>query len=100
MRELSEETGLTPERLYNVMVQPFYLHGPHVVQLAVVFAAFVKEPLPPVLGSEHQAAEWLSPDLALERMVWPRERSALREIVALLGCGDAGNLEDVMRVYW
>ena len=99
MRELAEETGLTPDRLYNVMVQPFYLHGSHVVQLAVVFAAFVREPVPPVLGAEHQAAEWMSPESALERLVWPRERAALRDIVALLGRGDAGTVEDVMRVF-
>ena len=99
MRELAEETGLVPVRLYNVMVQPFYLHGAHVVQLAVVFAAFVSEPLPPALGTEHQAAEWMSPASALERLVWPRERAALRDIVALLGRGDAGTVDDVMRVF-
>lgn len=99
LRELREETGLIPDRLYNVTVQPFYLQSLQVVQLAVVFAAFVAEPSLPVLGNEHQAAEWLSPDLALERMVWPRERSALREIMILLRTGDAGSVEDVMRVF-
>ena len=43
VRELREETGLAADRLYNVTVQPFYLHGSHAVQLAVVFAAVVKE---------------------------------------------------------
>ena len=99
VRELAEETGLTPERLYNVTVQPFYLHGTHTVQLAVVFAAFVRTPIPATLGDEHQAAEWLPTEQAIERMVWPRERSALREIVALLGAGDAGTVEDVMRIF-
>ena len=41
VREVREETGLPVERLYNVTVQPFYLHRPGVVQLAVVFTAFV-----------------------------------------------------------
>ncbi len=44
VREVREETGLAVERLYNVRVQPFYLHKLHVVQLAIVFAAFVAEP--------------------------------------------------------
>ena len=44
VREVREETGLEVERLYNVTVQPFYLHRSHTVQLAVVFAAFVDEP--------------------------------------------------------
>src|SRR6478672_3635930 len=39
-REVREETGLSVERLYNVSVQPFYLHKTHTVELAVVFAAF------------------------------------------------------------
>lgn len=99
VRELREETGLAADRLYNVTVQPFYLHGSHAVQLAVVFAAVVKEPVRAALGAEHQAAEWLSADLALDRLVWPRERSALREIVALLKGGDAGPVEDVLRVF-
>jgi hypothetical protein len=68
------------------------------VQLAVVFAAFVDEPAEIALGPEHQAAEWLMADDALDRFQWPREREALREIQHLLRTGDAGPVEDVLRV--
>jgi dATP pyrophosphohydrolase len=61
-RELREETGLEIDRLYNVTVQPFYLHTLQTIQLAVVFAAFVAEPGEVVLGAEHQKYEWLSVD--------------------------------------
>ncbi|HKN65234.1 MAG TPA: ATPase, T2SS/T4P/T4SS family, partial [Gemmatimonadaceae bacterium] len=98
LREVREEAGLEATRLYNVTVQPFYLHRTHTVQLAVVFAAFVDEPATVTLGSEHQRAEWLSVDEALERFQWPREREALREIAHLLRTGDAGPVEDVLRV--
>jgi 8-oxo-dGTP pyrophosphatase MutT (NUDIX family) len=98
VRELREETGLDPARLYNVTVNPFYLHGMGAVQLAVVFCAFVAEPAEVLLGPEHQAHEWLTVDEALDRFVWPRERTALREIVHLLSSGDAGPVEDVLRV--
>jgi 8-oxo-dGTP pyrophosphatase MutT (NUDIX family) len=98
VRELFEETGLAVDRLYNVTVQPFYLHRLDTVQLAVVFAAFVREPAHVALGSEHQASEWLSVDDARHRFAWPREREALNHIVHLLGGGDAGPLEDVLRV--
>ncbi len=98
VRELREETGLAVQRLYSVTVQPFYLHGMRAVQLAVVFAAFVGDTGDVTLGPEHQASEWLSVEQALERFIWPRERQALREIVALLGSGDAGPVEDVLRV--
>jgi type II secretory ATPase GspE/PulE/Tfp pilus assembly ATPase PilB-like protein/8-oxo-dGTP pyrophosphatase MutT (NUDIX family) len=98
LREVREETGLETARLYNVTVQPFYLHRSHTVQLAVVFAAFVDEPATLMLGSEHQRGEWLSVEDALDRFQWPREREALREIAHLLRGGDAGPVEDVLRV--
>ena len=98
VREVSEETGLSVQRLYNVTVQPFYLHKLATVELAVVFAAFVAHDHPITLGAEHMRHEWLSPDEALERFVWPRERAALRDVLQLLKSGDAGEVEDVLRV--
>lgn len=97
-RELREETGLVAERLYNVTCSPFYLHRFGVVQVAVVFAAFVSSERSPALGVEHDAAEWVSLDEALQRLVWPRSRQALRDIHQLLAAGDAGPVEDVLRV--
>ena len=98
-REVQEETGLEIERLYNVTVQPFYLHKLETIQLAVVFAAFVAEPADVELGAEHQDHAWLTVEEAQARFVWPRERQALSEIRQLLGTGDAGPVEDVLRVY-
>ena len=99
VREVREETGLEVQRLYNVCVQPFYLHRAQAVELAVVFAAFVEPGARVRLGEEHVRSEWLAPELALERFVWPRERAALRDILILLQSGDAGPVEDVLRVY-
>lgn len=97
VRELREETGITPDRLYNVTVQPFYLHTMGTVQLAIVFAAFVREKSV-TLGEEHQSFEWLTPDEASNRFAWPREREALAHILQLIPNGDAGPVEDVLRV--
>ena len=99
VREVKEESGLSIARLYNITVQPFYLHGFQTVQLAVVFAAFVGEPGEVALGPEHRGHEWLSVKDAMARFVWPRERTSMLEIVALLGSGDAGPVEDVLRVF-
>jgi dihydroneopterin triphosphate diphosphatase len=99
VREVREETGLSVQRLYNVTVQPFYLHKLATVELAVVFAAFVDRDHLITLGAEHMRHEWLSPDGALERFVWPRERAALRDVLHLLKSGDAGEVEDVLRVF-
>ena len=98
VREVREETALGIARLYNVTVQPFYLHMFGTVQLAVVFAAFVDEPAEVTLGEEHQSYEWLSPHDASARFIWPREKEALSHILHLLAGGDAGPVEDVLRV--
>jgi general secretion pathway protein E len=98
LREVREETGLEVARLYNVTVQPFYLHMLGAVQLAVVFAAFIDEPAELKLGEEHQAFEWLSPHDAAARFIWPREKEALSHILHLLAGGNAGPVEDVLRV--
>ncbi len=97
LRELREETGLEAERLYNVAVQPFYLHTLGVVTLAVAFAAVVRS-ASVQLGTEHDAAEWLPLEEARERVAWPRSRAALADIAVLLRTGDAGAVEDVLRV--
>ena len=99
IREVREETGLDVHRLYNVCVQPFYLHRTHTVELAVAFAAFVDPTAEIALGNEHVRSEWLVPERALERFVWPRERAALRDLLLLLQGGDAGPVEDVLRVF-
>jgi dATP pyrophosphohydrolase len=99
LREVREETGLTVERLYHLTVQPFYLHATGTVQLAVVFAAFVTEPADVLPGPEHRRAEWLGVRAAARRFAWPREREALAHARALLAGGDAGAVEDVLRVF-
>ena len=98
LREVKEETGLSVQRLYNVTVQPFYLHTLHTVELAVVFAAFVDANAPITLGDEHSRFEWLDAPAAGERFFWPRERAALQEVLHLFRSGDAGEAEDVLRV--
>jgi len=98
VREVLEETGLRVARLYNIAVVPFYIASLTIVSAAVAFAAFVDEPAMVVLADEHTAFEWLSPVDAERRFNWPRSRMILREIIALLGTGDAGPVEDVLRV--
>lgn len=97
LREVREETGLEVERLYNVTVQPFYLHMFSAVMLAVAFAAFPRDGAL-ALGPEHARAEWVPVEEATRRLVWPRSRVALAEALSLLAGGDAGPVEDVLRV--
>lgn len=98
LRELAEETGLVAERMYSVRVQPIYIVRTHTVQLGVGFAAIVDHRQEVTRGTEHTAHEWLPVEEALARYSWPSERTGLRECMELLGTGDAGPLEDVLRV--
>jgi dATP pyrophosphohydrolase len=102
LRELREETGLVPERLYNVSrVDAFYQHTRDEVALIPVFAALVAAGATPLLSPEHDRAEWLRPDEAAPRFAWPRERRALADILSIVGAagGETGGLlDDVLRV--
>jgi dATP pyrophosphohydrolase len=99
VRELREETGFEPLRLYNASrVEAFYRHAADDVALIPVFAAFVPPGSEPRLSPEHDRAEWLAPTAAAARFAWPRERRALQDILSILGGGDAGLLDDVLRV--
>lgn len=99
VRELFEETGLAPVRLYNLSrAEAFYQHGADVLDMVPVFAAFVDGDAPVRLGTEHVEHEWLSFEAARGRFAWPRERRALEDIEILLRDGDAGAVEDVLRV--
>lgn len=98
-REVVEETGLQPERLYNLSrVEAFYLHRADLMAVVPAFAAFVAPDGAVTLSAEHDAFEWLGLGAARVRCAWPRIRRALDDAEALLGSGSAGDLEDVLRV--
>lgn len=98
LRELREETGFTPLRLYNLSrVESFYLHKTDTVTLVGMFAAFVDQS-PVQLSEEHTDFIWLSVDEARQKFSWPREVRCLDDAMRLIGSGDAGALEDVLRI--
>jgi 8-oxo-dGTP pyrophosphatase MutT (NUDIX family) len=98
LRELREETGFAPRRLYNLSrVESFYRHAADEIGLIPAFAAFVAD-AGFVLSAEHDEGVWLSLPAARGRLAWPRERRALEDIEMVLSRGDAGPLEDVLVV--
>ena len=69
MREMLEETGLAPTRLYNLSrVESFYQHRLDEVALVPVFAAFVPHDARIRIGAEHDRYEWLPPTDARARI--------------------------------
>jgi 8-oxo-dGTP pyrophosphatase MutT (NUDIX family) len=98
-REVREETGLEPARLYNLSrVELFYRHRADEIALIPAFAAFVEAGREARPSAEHDRAEWLAPAEAARRCAWPRERRALGDLLSLLAAGDGGLLDDVLRV--
>jgi 8-oxo-dGTP pyrophosphatase MutT (NUDIX family) len=99
LRELREETGLAPSRFYNLSrTEAFYQHRSDELALIPVFVAFVEATEEVRLSAEHDRAEWLSVADVARRFAWPRERRALDDILSIVGGGNAGLLEDVLRV--
>ena len=96
-RELREETGFVTKKLYSITVNPFYLIASDTVQVAIVFAAIVDSGRV-TIGEEHDRYEWLSAAAAQKRFTWPRDAESLRHARQLLKSGDAGVVEDVLRV--
>ena len=99
LRELREETGVDAERLYNVSrVESFYLHRSNEIAMIPVFAAFLDPAGVVRLSAEHDGHEWMQLEPAKGRLAWPREHHALDDIRTLFSGGNAGPLEDVLRV--
>ncbi|HYU36912.1 MAG TPA: NUDIX domain-containing protein, partial [Gemmatimonadales bacterium] len=91
LRELREETGLEPARLYNLSrVEAFYRHRTNDIVLIPVFAGVMDARAAVRHSAEHDRAEWLTPPDATARFSWPRERRALDDVLSILGSGDAG----------
>jgi 8-oxo-dGTP pyrophosphatase MutT (NUDIX family) len=99
VREVEEETGLEIDALYNLTVSSFYLHEKRTVQMAIAFVAFVDDSASVALSEEHREFAWLSVDDACNRFTWPRAAAALRDARHLFQRGDAGPVEDVLRVF-
>jgi dATP pyrophosphohydrolase len=98
-RELLEETGFVPERLYNLSrVESFYQHKTDEIALIPVFCAIVPRGATAKLSDEHDDHAWLLPEGAARRFAWPRESRAMADAIQLLKGGTAGLLEDVLLV--
>ena len=99
VRELREETGVDPLRLYNLSrVEAFYRHVVNEVVLVPVFVALVADDAEVLISEEHDAFAWLSAEAARMRMTWPRVRRELDDAVALLANGGAEGAEDVLLI--
>lgn len=98
-REVVEETGIASFRLYNLSrVEMFYRHGQDEVWMVPVFAAMVSPEDEVTISEEHDAAMWLPLEAARRRASWPRMARALEDAGRLFAGGDAGAVEEELRI--
>ena len=65
LRELREETGIRPEKLYSADIcEQFYEAGRDAITVAPVFVAIVDKSATVSLNHEHSAYRWVSFDEA------------------------------------
>jgi dATP pyrophosphohydrolase len=81
LRELKEETGYTPERVWIVPhVNTFFSVKHDAIHHTVIFAAQVPPKTNPVLSDEHHQYGWYPFEKAKEMLVWPGQIQALNII--------------------
>lgn len=79
LRELKEETTITPERFWVVPhISVFYDPSWDSTNLCPMFAAQVNAGVIPTLSTEHSAFGWFSFEEALQKLVWHGQREGLK----------------------
>lgn len=90
LRELREETGLAPAAFWQIdALNAFYVARTDEVHLCPCFAVEVAPDARVALSAEHTAFEWLGVQAAMERLMWPGQRRAVREVVEFIVPGSA-----------
>lgn len=79
LRELSEETGLKPEKFWTIpSLNKFYEHHTDSILLIPAFAAQINSSDSVILNKEHSTAEWFDIHKAVECIPWPEQRRLLK----------------------
>lgn len=78
LRELKEETGYSPKKLWIVpLVNTFFSVRHDTVNHTVIFAAQIDSAVPVQLSDEHYQFGWYTVEQAKEKCVWPGQKKAL-----------------------
>ncbi|MHC4476188.1 MAG: NUDIX hydrolase [Planctomycetota bacterium] len=81
LREIREETGLAPDRLYSANeVEVFYEIDDDCMCLAPVFVAFLDSDQEPKLSAEHSKFRWITAAEADQYLLFDQQRRIIRRI--------------------
>ena len=88
LRELNEETGLVPIRIFTAdHVSSFYEGKFDRLNLVPVFGIEVKD-MNVVLSNEHSSYEWLSFDEAYSRLSWNGQKKGIKTVHEMISGND------------
>lgn len=88
LRELREETGLTPREFYRLStLTSFYRPDNDSLNFAPMFCALVDAHSVVTINAEHTAFEWVQVDEAASRLMWPSDRQAVEEFRSVILAG-------------
>ena len=89
LRELREETSLSPMRLWVVPhSSTFYDQVTDTINISPFFAVQVDPIMAPILSKEHERCEWMPYSEARRRLLWPSQRVGLDMIEEYLLSGE------------
>ena len=81
LREIKEETGLTPEKLYSADIcEQFYEIGKDSIWIAPVFVAYISDNAAVTLNEEHSDFGWFTFEEAILKVPFTGQRRILRHI--------------------
>jgi dATP pyrophosphohydrolase len=81
LRELQEETGLTPDEFYKLSdAHVFYIASQDTLWHSIQFCAIVKHTATIKLNSENEEIRWLAAYCAEDDFMWPGDRRSVQEI--------------------
>lgn len=79
LRELLEETGLTPNRFWTIpSINQFYEHKSDTIYSIPAFAAEIGVDETLSLDDEHTSYEWIDSKLVENYILWPEQRRLIR----------------------
>ena len=83
LREIKEETGLIPDRLYSANdVEVFYEVSQNCINIVPVFVGFIDSDQAVTLSPEHSEYKWVSPDEAAALLTFESQTKTIRMIEA------------------
>jgi 8-oxo-dGTP pyrophosphatase MutT (NUDIX family) len=97
MRELKEETSLSPKHCWTIpYVDTYFDLAKDTIQLVPVFAVELDSSSVIHLSKEHQKFEWLKYEDARKRLVWPGQRHSMDVVQEfIIGNTEAARLVEI-----